>query len=231
MIRRKGQRIRAISFDASDTLFHLRRRVGEVYAEVATEQGSVLDPDALEAAFRAVWKERPQREDGVRQEDDRGFWEGLLSEVLRRCGQGQELSGRLFLAAYERFCGAAEWELFPETRAVLADLAETWPLYVTSNYDGRLHGTLQALGVDGFFQKVIVSSEVGSDKPAPGIFAATQRAAGVAAGEILHVGDQREADWLGARRAGMAAWLVVRPQHSLSELRGRIESGDIDLPE
>lgn len=227
----RATRIRAISFDAADTLFRLRRGVGEVYAEVSAKEGFVLESAEVEMAFRTAWKACGPRADGPREADDVGFWRELVAKVMRTFGVEGEVAERIFPKIYEKYCGATEWELFPETLEVLGDLHKEWPLFITSNYDGRLHGTLAALGLAEFFQKVIISSEVGSDKPSGRIFAATQQAAGMAASEILHVGDQLEADWRGALRFGMAAWHLQRPQQSLAELRWRVESGNVDLPE
>ena len=60
-----------------------------------------------------------------------------------------------------------------------------------------------------------VSSEVGADKPSSKIFSAALARTGIRASEALHVGDEPEADWLGAERAGLRAFRLQRPENSL----------------
>ncbi len=64
------------------------------------------------------------------------------------------------------------------------------------------------------FDDVITSCEFGRPKPEPGIFFEAARRLGVAPSEILHVGDRRELDIDGARRAGCGAALYRGLWHS-----------------
>ena len=78
---------------------------------------------------------------------------------------------------------------------------------------------------------LVISSEVGWRKPARAFFAAVVGAAGVAPGEVLHVGDDPVNDVEGARRAGLKALLfgprgrwpggLVRLADLLSRFDGR----------
>lgn len=212
--------IKGISIDAGGTLIQLKRPVGDVYAEVAEEQGIVLDPQAATAAFRHVWKSLPDRADGERPDDDAGFWAHIVHEVLRRNGVNLSSADfdRFFAAAYERYRGAKEWALYPEVLEVVSELSKRFPIAVTSNYDLRLVSTLEELGVSGYFRKIIVSSVVGADKPSPRIFNAATEALELDPGEVLHIGDEEQADFHGARNAGLNAWLVRRPETDLREL-------------
>lgn len=223
--------IQAISFDAAGTLIRLRRPVGETYAEVAARHGLALDAGAATRAFYRIWKRLPERADGLRAEDDAGFWREIVRQVLTDCGCAPELGifEALFIEAYERYRGAAEWELFPGVAETLAALVPRFPLAVTSNYDGRLRATLHELGVAEYFQAVIVSSEVGSDKPNARIFEATIHALGVPAGEILHLGDDPAHDVEGAIQAGMQARLVREPAVELPPLAERLRAGDYSI--
>ena len=55
---------------------------------------------------------------------------------------------------------------------------------------------------------LVISSEVGWRKPAPGFFAALCARVGLPAGEVLLVGDDRVNDYDGATAAGLRAVLV-----------------------
>ena len=65
---------------------------------------------------------------------------------------------------------------------------------------------------------MVVSTLVGTSKPARGIFDEALRRAGVAAHEALHVGDSLHDDYHGARAAGLVALLLDRA--------GRVPKGD-----
>src|SRR5947208_9159978 len=83
-VERLDRMIKAIFFDAAGTLFYLTKTVGEHYALVGREVGLDLDAQTLDRAFRAAWKQMPQRAaiDGPRENDDKGWWRELVDFVL-----------------------------------------------------------------------------------------------------------------------------------------------------
>jgi putative hydrolase of the HAD superfamily len=81
-------------------------------------------------------------------------------------------------------------------------------LGVVSNSDGRVREALAAAGLLDAFDVVVDSAEAGVEKPDPRIFHLALEPLGIAPAEALHVGDVREVDVAGARRAGLAAALV-----------------------
>ena len=91
-------------------------------------------------------------------------------------------------------------------------------LGVISNFDGRLHGILDDLGIMSCFDLVVSSSDVGVWKPSPEIFEVALRRAECNARHALHVGDEPAADWHGAGRAGMQVFELQRPEVSLADL-------------
>jgi len=82
---------------------------------------------------------------------------------------------------------------------------------VLSNWDISLHDALAACGLDGLVDGVVCSAQAGFAKPAPEIFAAALRLAGVSADRAVHVGDSYAEDVLGARAAGIEPVLLSRP--------------------
>ena len=81
-------------------------------------------------------------------------------------------------------------------------------LAVVSNSNGTLRAKLARLGLDASFDLMIDSCEVGVEKPDPGIFTLALERLGVSAGAALHVGDFYHIDVVGARAAGVDAWLI-----------------------
>ena len=213
--------VKVIFFDAVGTLIHLPRGVGFHYAEVARRLGWNAEADSLGAAFRAEWKGMPRRpsERKPRADDDRAWWRELVLRVLRRRepppGFDQE---RYFDAVYREFTQPGVWSLFPEAIEVLDELVAHYRLAILSNFDARLRTVLAQLGILARFTEMVISSEVGADKPDPWIFQHALNQAGVSPHEALLVGDDPECDIEGARRAGWHAFHLDRPRTTLRDL-------------
>ncbi len=211
--------MKAVFFDAAGTLFHLPRGVGWHYARAAEKHGGYLSAEVMERRFRTVWKAmHPSPEtDGPRPDDDRGWWRALLGRVFSDAPPTFNLDA-CFPDLWAEFTLPDVWELYPETLEVLRALKGKARLGIVSNFDGRLHSVLSNLGLADFFEHVVVSSEVGSDKPSPGIFAHALKRFDLDAREVIFAGDDPEADWLGAERAGMSVFRLKRPENDLRGL-------------
>ena len=214
--------IKTIFFDAAGTLFHLPKGVGWHYRDVASRFGCTLEADTLSNAFRTVWKRMPQRQTtrAPRANDDKDWWHFLVLEVLTECGVPREALSReeYFEALYAEFTLPGIWELYPEVRDILPTLLPHYRLGVISNFDGRLHAILANLGLTELFDPIVISSEVGADKPDAWIFQQALTRARCAADHSLHVGDDPRADWQGAKEAGLQVFRLERPVNSLRDL-------------
>lgn len=94
--------------------------------------------------------------------------------------------------------------------AMLTELGEQHRLAVVTNTHAPdlVPGHLRRMGLDGAFDAVITSVEVGHRKPHPAIFATTLERMGVDPGQCLFVGDTPGPDYHGPRAAGMVARLI-----------------------
>jgi putative hydrolase of the HAD superfamily len=211
-----------ILFDAVGTLFHLPKSVGCHYALVGCSVGLDLDAAALDHAFAKAWKEMPTRPatGEPREDDDKGWWRELLNRIFDQVAPATQDLDRdnFFEVAYEHFAEAGVWELYPEVIEVLEQLRPRFRLGVVSNFDGRLRMILEQLGISKFFSEVVVSSEVGADKPDPFIYRRAIELAGALPNESLHVGDDPVNDWQGAEAAGLRVFKLKRPEMSLRDL-------------
>ena len=214
--------IRAIFFDAAGTLFYLTKTVGDHYAYVGREVGLDLDPQKLESAFHAAWKQMPRRpaSDGPRENDDKGWWRELVGHVFHQVAPWLSEFDRdnFFEIAYEHFAEPGVWELYPEVSGVLQELTPQFQLAVISNFDGRLRFILQHLGISKHFAHVFISSELGADKPDAEIFRRALTTMHLKGDEVLHVGDDPERDWKAAEEAGLLVFQLNRPKNSLRDL-------------
>ncbi len=220
--------IKTIFFDAVGTLFYLTESVGHHYALVGSEIGLNLDAAQLDRAFRSVWRSMPPREpiDGPREDDDKGWWRDLVFQVLDQAAPSVPALDRdnFFEIAYEHFAEAGVWAAYPESEEVLQALRPDYELAVVSSFDARLRMILRHLGLLKYFRYVFVSSELGVDKPNPEIF---RRALGLAtrnAAEVIHVGDDPERDWKAARAMGLRVFELKRPEKSLHDIPGFLDT-------
>ena len=214
--------IKAIFFDAAETLFYLTKTVGDHYALVGREVGLKLDAKQLDHAFHMAWKQMPKRHpiDGPRENDDKGWWRELVDLVLDRVAPALHEFERdnFFEVAYEHFAEPGVWELYPEVPEVLEQLRPRFELAVISNFDGRLRFILQHLGISSYFSYIFISSELGADKPDREIFRRAITIMQLKANEVLHVGDDPERDWKAATAAGLSVFRLDRPRNSLGDL-------------
>lgn len=69
------------------------------------------------------------------------------------------------------------------------------------------------LGLHHFFDAVIISEDVGSEKPQSKIFRVALEELGVKPEETIYVGDDSETDVLGANKAGLISIRVIKQKH------------------
>jgi putative hydrolase of the HAD superfamily len=98
-------------------------------------------------------------------------------------------------------------------------LAIGLPLYVVSNWDVALEGVLENLGWVRYFDGIVASAKVGSEKPERAIFEEALRLAGLAErrDRVVHVGNDPVSDVEGAISAGIDAVLIDREGGSASD--------------
>jgi putative hydrolase of the HAD superfamily len=212
--------IRTVTFDAANTLIRLTAPPGQTYAAVARRFGATPDPVRLNDAFLLAWKETPPLPDefGPRADDGRSWWRNLVQATLTRADCSVNSFPEYFDAVYQEFTRPGIWQLMPGVTDLLSALAQSGiRLGVVSNFDRRLYLILRNLEVLDRFEHIVVSSEVGTDKPSPRIFEEVLRRFQISAKEALHVGDEDEADGVGPRAVGMFAF-VLGKDGNLNEL-------------
>lgn len=198
---------KVVFLDAAGTLIRLKKPAGWHYARVAERHGVEVSDEEMQVAFIAAWKARAERRPakGKRRDDDRGWWRGVAVDALRSAAKVSRRFDETawFEELYERFAQPGVWELCAGALEVMEYLRGKYRLGVLSNFDGRLRRILGDLGVAGYFEKMVISSEIGCEKPHREAFLRAALLMGVEAAECVHVGDDPARDWMGARRAGM----------------------------
>lgn len=208
------RRVAAVTFDATGTLFTLRR-LGETYAEVLGRHAggarTELDPEVVAAMVRFVWSELSCSADPRRDRfashpgGELGFWRRFVERVAEHLGLAPP-SRFAVKELYHRFSGAAEWTVYPDVVPALDALrASGLRLAVVANWDSRLPGLLGDLGLADRFVTVVTSSAVGAEKPDRRVFEAALAALELPPERVLHVGDEVLADVEGAQAVEMLA--------------------------
>jgi putative hydrolase of the HAD superfamily len=114
----------------------------------------------------------------------------------------------------DHFGNPAHWSVYPDVVPVLDELGRRGTvLAVVSNWDSSLPRLLDRLELTSRFSAIVVSALAGVSKPSPRIFEEALARTGVAASEVLHVGDHPAEDYEGARAAGLSALLLDRVGH------------------
>ncbi len=212
--------IEAITFDATGTLLRVRGGVGEQYARVARDCGIEIAPERLDHAFGKAWMTwpRPARDGTPSLDDDKGWWRELVLTVAVETGMKLGDFEAFFEVLYGRFATAEAWEVFPEVEEVLHRLRGKYRLAVISDFDARLRAVLTACELIDLFDFVLISSEVGADKPDARIFHRACERLGCEPAAVLHVGDDPARDWAGARAVGMQVFELDRGRNTLRDL-------------
>jgi putative hydrolase of the HAD superfamily len=208
-------RIKAVYFDAAGTLIKPARRVGESYAAIAAKHGKQVTASEMFARFRVCFDGAPRLAFpgaalGELDRLERDWWKNLVGQVFEPFGPFDSFDD-CFAELFDYFAEPSAWALFPEVLDTL-DLLERRgvTLAVISNFDSRLVGILDGLGVGSRFADVFVSSRVGYAKPDRRIFDLALSRYGLRPEDAIHIGDSETNDFHGARNAGLNALLIDR---------------------
>lgn len=213
-------RIKALTFDVTNTLIKASRSIGHQYADAARAHGIEADPAALDCVFETTMaqKKREQPDYGKHHGvSTRDWWSSLVQRVFFNAGYIaaspvalSKVSDTLWQHFQENAADA--WEVLPNTHEGLEALrAKGLRLGIVSNFDATLACTLRAHKLDKYFDFAVTSEESGMSKPDAAIFhKALDEFTGSALypGEVAHIGDEVLNDYTAPRNVGMTSFLV-----------------------
>ncbi|MEM2098981.1 MAG: HAD family hydrolase [Candidatus Bathyarchaeia archaeon] len=112
-------------------------------------------------------------------------------------------------------------ELRPYAKRLLGKIAANCKLGLVSNftYAPVIYASLRELGINRFFNAIVVSEEVGWRKPHEYIFQVALRRLQVKAAEAVYIGDSPVEDMEGAKAVGMKTVFVPSQFYSLRDLK------------
>ncbi len=192
--------VRAISFDLDDTLWACRPVI---------ERAERIFHDWLQDAYPALaarWPPAALLEDRKRfmaahpelHHDLTALRKAWLAHLRPGDGDFVETGFRVYWTARN------EVRLFDGVEDTLRALRGRYVLGAMTNGNADVH----TIGIGHLFDFTVTAAEVGAAKPAPDMFRAAARRAGVDLPALLHVGDDLTRDVLGALQAGArAVWV------------------------
>lgn len=219
----EGRTVRAVFFDAGETLVYAHPSFPELFAEVVREGGHPIDPADVQQGLadfskrfteafgeHHLWTTSPER--------SRTFWTTIYREFVEQLGI-DDPDGSTVEALYERFSDLASYRLHPDALPTLERLAAaSVTLGLISNFEEWLERLLETLDVTRFFPVRVISGLEGVEKPDPEIFRIALDRVGVEPEESVYVGDNVDFDVEPAAEVGMLPVLIDR--------RGRYPDAD-----
>ena len=218
--------VRAVFFDAGETLVYPHPSFVELFAEVLWEEGHRVDPQDLQELVHASsdrfnelmlsekalnWSTSPER--------SRALWDLAYRMFLGGANIPEAEHAKLVNALYERFRTIASYRLYPDVLPTLERLRKAEVgIGLISNYEDWLEQLLETLEVSPFLDVSVISGIEGVEKPDTRIFEIALERAGVEAESSVYVGDNPIFDAEPAQKAGMLPVLIDR--------RGRHEGVD-----
>lgn len=211
--------IRAVFFDAGGTLLRTVEPVGLTYARFTEAFGWRSDAAKMEQGFRTAWDRR--RKGGMSSDAvlGREGWKKIVEFSLQTAEvpAGFPLED-YFHEVYGHFARPDAWGAFPGAEEVLLDLKKRGlKTGLLSNWDSRLRRVLQGFAWSELLDPLVISEEVGSEKPNPEIFRLAEKKGGFCPGECALIGDDPVSDRRGAEEAGWRWSLVNYPECGLRE--------------
>lgn len=196
--------ISAVTFDVGGTLIKPWPSVGHVYSEVAARHGKKISPAVLNQNFSKAWRTLKNFHHG------REEWAALVDQTFAGL-LNPPPSQTFFDEIYDRFREPDAWRIFDDVKPALDSLAARGiNLGIVSNWDDRLGPLLAKLGLAKYFEAIVISCDIGFAKPSPVIFEHAAKKLGLPPEHILHVGDSRDHDVVGAKSAGFQLLLLDR---------------------
>lgn len=206
----------AVVFDAGKTLWDFKYRPEALFAEALSRQGIHVDQTRLSEAVKKAERKFDEEFSGLAPDEQASTMSRYERFFAEELGVKMDLD-RFGMDCEDIFSKAthdvANWSAYPDAIPTLEALkARGFKLGMVSNASDLARKVLVNLDMERRFDFVVISSEVGVNKPSPEIFHLALRKANVHPHRALYVGDRLNIDVRGARRAGMQAVLIDREE-------------------
>ena len=217
--RYRMNRIKLITFDAMNTLFKVKHNVGDTYCDAiqrilshtVTEKQRVTVQKNFFRVYKEFYHKYPNF--GYGKISSRTFWHNIICYSVDGIGQTFHENDLKLVTdyLYGEFTQAEKYLVYPDVIPTLMELSQRGvKMGVVSNYDERLPEIIENLELKKYFQFVLCSRSLGVAKPDSRIFEIALSQLDVAPEQTLHVGDNIELDYRGAKSSGLQAVVINR---------------------
>ncbi|MFD3164648.1 HAD-IA family hydrolase [Herpetosiphon sp. NSE202] len=209
-------RFPVVCFDVGFTLLDERVDAHDLIGEVLQEFGLQAEPSLIRDARRATNRWYHQRYHSLDNNDwssdatIRTLWLEFYQHLFDQIDPSLDHAalGDRLIAHYEQ---PENWVLFADVRETLDSLhAQGIRIGIVSDWASSLRPILTYNKLLPYFDFAVISADAGYAKPMTDLYQLAIKRAGVAAEQIIHIGDSYYADVLGARAVGMQAALIDR---------------------
>ena len=211
--------IHALLFDVNSTLIDIEtdERMEEAYRAIAhflTYQGISLHRwQVCDLYFQAMKEQFQASQEHYPEFDVVAVWREVLarnaSDYTRSLPPQKLQEMPRLIAEMQRGISRKRLEAFPQVKEVLRQLKRLYRLAVVSDAQTAYAiPELRAVGLDEYFDVIIISGDYGYRKPDPRLFQAALDRLKVTPDHAIFVGDDRYRDVFGAQQLGMkTVWL------------------------
>lgn len=194
-----------IFIDLDDTLWHFSANAEDSFREVFFKHGLDNYFDSFEQFYsiyqernKELWMEYGNGDITKEELNIQRFSHPLQAVGVNNGKLAKEYSDDFFAIV------PMKSKLIPDAKEVLEYLITKYRLFILSNGFRELqYKKMQSAGIDGYFEKVILSEDIHVHKPYPEIFNFALSATQSQLQDSLMIGDSWEADIEGAKGIGM----------------------------
>lgn len=200
--------IKAVLFDLYHTLVYSRPE--ETFQKILAEHGIAKSIDHIKQALTQGNKEfDADKHVGLSAHEFYAQWNLLpLKHLGIRGSEGLKMAEEIETKWYNY----GEFHLYPDVQRTVQKLKQmTLKLGIISGgYAEDIERVLQKIGLERLFDLYVGVNTTGKRKPHPKVFKYALRQLGVRPREAIFVGDNFEADYLGAEKVGLIPVLINR---------------------
>jgi len=198
-----------IWFDLGYTLVYQPRE--KIFQQFLREKGIQMSLEQLERAYHSTDKKFMREYPGALSKEKATFMPWYNGELNYKLGLHFDLHKQNERIQEIQQQHDQYWLPFPYTKFVLEKLKkDSFGIGIISNWDASAKTVLADSELIHYFDHVVISSEIGVEKPAKEIFLRALQMAGTSPEECLYVGDNYYDDVIGSSRAGIDAVLINR---------------------
>jgi putative hydrolase of the HAD superfamily len=214
--------IKGILFDLYGTLIDIEtdESLEEIYRGIAhylTYQGVYLHRwEVRDRYYQIMKQQREESGEEYPEIDVEAIWNTFLEQEGMKAAPARRDLVRILLHLY-RGISRKRFQLYPDVKRVLDDLQPHYRMAVISDAQpGYALPEIKAVGLDGYFDPILISADYGFRKPDARLFAKSLDILKLTPAEVIYVGNDMYRDIYGASRLGIKTLFVDSNQGAKS---------------